>query len=191
MLVLKMYHCDISKMSDEEYISFCFDAENIPHAKMKELNKKRNKKLSVAAGALVRQAIAEEFNIDKSAIRFRRDKNGKPYTESAKVEFSISHSKNIAVCAISDRPVGIDIEKIRDVNLNVAKKLFTPDEQKYVFQIKKFAKQRFFEIWTRKEAYVKLIGYGVPCFPKFSVMKNDNIETIIKKHYILSVAKAK
>lgn len=189
--MLKLYHCDISKMSDDEFIKFCYGEKGTTKEKMQKLNQKRAKKLSVAAGALVRSAIAEEFNIDKDAIRFRRDKKGKPYTESAKVEFSISHSKNIAVCAISDRPVGIDIEKMRDVNFNVAKKLFTPDEQNYVFQIKKLQKQRFFEVWTRKEAYVKLIGFGISYFPKFSVMKNENIETIVKKHYIVSVAKAK
>ena len=189
--MLKMYHCDISKMSDEEYIKLCYGEKGISAEKMQKINQKRNKKLSVAAGALVRRAIAEEFNIDADSVRFRRDKKGKPYTESAKVEFSISHSKSIAVCVISDRPVGIDIEKMRDVNLNVAKKLFTPDEQKYVFQIKKFYKQRFFEIWTRKEAYVKLIGYGISYFPKFSVMGNENIETYVKKHYVLSVAKSR
>ena len=187
--MLKLYHCDISKMSDDEFIKFCYGEKGTTKEKMQKLNKKRAKKLSVAAGALVRRAIAEEFNIDKDSIRFRRDKKGKPYTESAKVEFSISHSKSIAVCAISDRPVGIDIEKMRDVNFNVAKRLFTPDEQKYVFQIKKLQKQRFFEVWTRKEAYVKLLGYGIPYFPKFSVMKNENIETIVKKHYVLSVAR--
>ena len=166
-------------MTDEEYAQLCFGADNPP----------KNKKLSVAGESLVKKAIAQEFDIDKNDIILCRNENGKPYTEDVKVEFSISHSKDIVVCAISDAPVGIDIEKIRDVNLNVAKRLFTPDEQEYVFQNDNFSKQRFFEIWTKKEAYVKRLGLGITHFPNFSVMGNEDIETYVKEHYILSVAK--
>lgn len=174
--MLKLYYCDISKIKDEEYAQLCSDTSISP-----------NQKLSLAGKALAKNAISQEFNIDKEDIIFKKTPKGKPYTESAEVEFSISHSKDIVVCAISDKPVGIDIEKIRKVNLNVAKRLFAPDEQEYIFQ--ECTQQRFFEVWTRKEAYVKLLGYGIPYFPKFSVMGNENIETYVKKHYILSVAR--
>lgn len=176
--MLKLYYCDVSKMTDEEFARLCTDT-----------NKSPNQKLSLAGGALIKNAIAQEFDIDKENVTFKRTQKGKPYTESVDVEFSISHSGDIVVCAVSDNPVGIDIEKIREVNLNVAKRLFTPDEQEYIFE--KNSKQRFFEVWTKKEAYVKLLGLGITYFPKFSVMRNENIETYVKKHYILSVAKAK
>ncbi len=187
--MLKLYHCDISKMSDEDFLKAYIKSEETRRAKADKLKKKPAKKLSIAAGELVRNAIAKEFNIAADDIRFRVDKNGKPYTESAPVHFSISHSKNIAVCAVSDKPVGIDIEYVRDVNLKVAKRLFAPDELMYVFEKWDLSKRRFFEIWTRKEAYVKLIGKGVSYFPNFSVMGNNRIETHIRDKYIVSIAK--
>lgn len=187
--MLKLFHCDISKMSDEDFLKAYIKSDETRKLKADKLKNKPDKKLSIAAGELVRKAIAKEFDIDSESIRFRIDSKGKPYTESAPVHFSISHSKNIAVCAISDKPVGIDIEYIRDVNLNVAKRQFAPDEIRYVFEKWELTKQRFFEIWTRKEAYVKLIGKGVSYFPKFSVMGNRRIETHIKNRYIVSIAR--
>ncbi len=186
--MLKLYHCDISKMSDDDFLKLYIKSEETRRAKADRLKKKPAKKLSIAAGELVRDAISKEFSIPKDDIRFRVDKNGKPYTESAPVHFSISHSKNIAVCAISDHPVGIDIECVRDVNINIAKRQFAADELRYVFEKWDLSKQRFFEIWTRKEAYVKLIGKGISHFPNFSVMNNNSIETHIRGKYIVSIA---
>ena len=186
--MLKMFYCDVENMSDAEFQRLYYKSDERRKAKVDRLRKRPAKKLSVAAGDLLRKAIAEEFNINASELRFRSGKNGKPYVENAKVEFSISHSENIAVCVLSDKPVGIDIEYIRDVNVNVARRLFTQDEQNYVFEKWPLVKQRFFEVWTRKEAYVKMLGKGVPYFPEFSTMGKPGIQTHIREKYIVSVA---
>ena len=187
--MLKLYHCDVSKMSEAEFSKLYYKSDENRKAKADRLRKRPAKRLSVAAGELIRNAIADEFNIDAKDLRFRTGKSGKPYVENVKVEFSISHSGNIAVCAISDKPVGVDVEFIRDVNVNVAKRLFTLDEQNYVFEKWALSKQRFFEIWTRKEAYVKMLGRGISYFPEFSTMGNQNIETHVRNKYIVSVAR--
>ena len=186
--MLEIYHYDISKMSDEEFLKMYSGSEKSRKAKADKLKNDAAKRLSVAAGELTRIKIAEKIGMNKEDIRFRMGKNGKPYIENANIEFSISHSGNIAMCAISDEPVGIDIEYIRDVDISLAKKHFAPDEQLYVFEKKENAKLRFFEIWTRKEAYVKLLGKGISYFPEFSTMGNGNIETHIRNKYIVSVA---
>ena len=187
--MLKLYYCDISKMSEVEFQALYYKSDENRKAKADRLRKRPAKRLSIAAGELMRNAIANEFNIDAKELRFRTGKSGKPYVENVRVEFSISHSGNIAVCALSDKPVGIDVEHLRDVNMNVAKRLFTPDEQNYVFEKWALAKQRFLEIWTRKEAYVKMLGKGITYFPEFSTMGNQNIETHIREKYIVSVAR--
>ncbi len=186
--MIEIYHCDISKISDEEFFNMYLSADENRKAKADKLKDNCAKKLSVVAGELTRKVIAEKFNIDAKDIRFRTGENGKPYIENVDVCFSISHSSDIAVCAISDKPVGIDIERIRGINTDIAKKHFTTDEQEYVFEKKCFSKQRFFEIWTRKEAYAKMIGKGVAYFPEFSTMGNEKITTHIRKKYIVSVA---
>lgn len=186
--MLKLFYCDVTEMSEAEFCALYYKSDERRKAKVDRLRKRPAKRLSVAAGNLVRKAIAKELNMNPADLRFRTGKNGKPFVENARVQFSISHSGDIAVCALSNKPVGIDIEQIREVNVKVARRLFTPDEQTYVFEKWTQVKERFFEVWTRKEAYVKMLGKGVSHFPQFSVMGNKNIQTHIRERYIVSVA---
>lgn len=189
--MLEIYHYDISGMSDEEIEKMYLGSDKNRKEKADKLKKDEKKKLSIAAGDLVRSVISKKFNIDKKDVRFRVEKGGKPHIEGIDVNFSISHSGTIALCAIADSPVGIDIEKIRDMDLSVAKKHFAPDEQDYVFEKMSLSRQRFFEVWTRKEAYVKMLGRGISYFPEFSTMGDKRIITHIRSRYIVSVCTMK
>ena len=81
--------------------------------------------------------------------------NGKPYVEGDPLFFSISHSKNTAVFALSDKPVGIDLEFIdgkRKVESIISR--FTDREKSEI----KGNLPLFYENWVVKEAYIKFIG---------------------------------
>ena len=73
--------------------------------------------------------------------------------------FNISHSSNYAVCIVGDRPVGIDIEEIREGRQNLARRFFDKDETEWIEEGD--SDERFFRIWTLKEAYGKATGQGV------------------------------
>jgi len=80
--------------------------------------------------------------------------------------FNVSHSGNYTVVAISNRPIGVDIEIIRDFSAILAKKLFNEDELKYISgtgpsRKKSLMQQSFYQIWTAKEAYLKYLGTGI------------------------------
>ena len=186
--MLKIYHCDAFKILDEDFKSIYLNSDEDRKKKADKIKNTTKRKLSILAEDLVKNAISENFTIEKSDVSLRVGKNGKPYAENIDAEFSISHSGNVVVCAVSDKPVGIDIEKIRDVNESVARRLFTEDERDYVFRDGDFSKERFFEIWTRKEAYVKMMGEGLSYFLKFSSVGDENIKTYIKNKYVVSVA---
>lgn len=84
------------------------------------------------------------------------DDLGKPMFDSAFV--SISHSSDMWICAISDRPCGIDIEKRRRVDhMKIARRFFTETEVK---EVTEKGIESFFRIWTAKEAYAKYTGLG-------------------------------
>ena len=85
---------------------------------------------------------------------------GKPYFLShCEIFFNISHSSNYVACAISDRPVGIDIEGGRKARQNLAKRFFDESEASWINECQ--SEERFFRIWTLKEAYGKATGKGV------------------------------
>lgn len=90
------------------------------------------------------------------AINFTE--NGKPYVEGDPLFFSISHSKNTAVFALSDKPVGIDLEFIdgkRKVESVLSR--FTDREKSEI----NGNLPLFYENWVVKEAYIKYIGSTV------------------------------
>jgi Phosphopantetheinyl transferase len=71
------------------------------------------------------------------------------------VWFSLSHSGLYALCAISDRPVGADIQEPRRTNLSIARR-FCPDEQKFLSSLPESEREAaFFRLWTRKESWIK------------------------------------
>ena len=106
--------------------------------------------------------VNKKFNNTIKTIEnteIQRTSKGKPYVEADNLEFSISHSGNLWTCLVSDVPVGVDIQKIRAVDAGkLAVRFFTEGEQQY---IAKFGKESFFDIWVRKEAYVKYTGTGI------------------------------
>lgn len=80
--------------------------------------------------------------------------SGKPYKDN--VEFSLSHSNEYVILATSNSPIGIDIEKIKDINPNLIDYSFVELDAK---EIK--TKEEFFSRWVLKESLVKCIGTGL------------------------------
>jgi len=73
----------------------------------------------------------------------------------------LSHSNGRILVALSDQPVGVDIEYIdaRRPIPDIARRVFTPKQQAQLQQLEAKAAQRiFFELWTRKEALVKALA---------------------------------
>jgi phosphopantetheine--protein transferase-like protein len=94
-----------------------------------------------------------------------RDTNGKPYFSGNQLYFSLSHTKTMALCAVSDAPVGADCETVRPISPRVANRVLSPLElTQYRTAID--PQDAFFRFWTMKEAWVKYTGEGLHGFPK-------------------------
>ena len=128
--------------------------------KQREINsikveKKRNER--IVSDHVKRKALSDYCGVEPSNIEFGVSDKGKPFAKGLDVHFNVSHSAGIVVCAVSDNEIGIDIEKIKPINPEAAKKFACPDELEYISS----HKNGFFEIWTLKEAYFKCIGSGL------------------------------
>ena len=77
--------------------------------------------------------------------------------------FNISHTRGIGVVVFSRQEIGIDIEKIECFNRRIVERFYCSEEKKYIFDEKdeEKRKQHFYEIWTKKEAYLKWSGTGI------------------------------
>lgn len=116
----------------------------------------------IAAGAL------EVCTLGVRESEIALDELGKPTLPGGGVYFSVSHSGDYAVLALSGFEVGADIEKIEAVRHSVAERVFTPEELTWM---KENAETRFYILWTLKESVCKLDGRGLSLPPEsFSVL---------------------
>ena len=88
---------------------------------------------------------------------------GKPYLKDyPQIHFNISHGKDIAICAISNEPVGADVEKIHDFNPLILRKVLTDAEKEFWDSLPEDEKETwFYRFWTLKEARIKHAGMGL------------------------------
>lgn len=106
---------------------------------------------SIASRILLKNLLSE-YNID-DGYNIDFDANGKPfYRGSKEIYVSLSHSGDFVAAAVSEKPVGIDIQVFKNVSDRLINKTCTATEKKYIFQNNK---NLFFKFWTLKEAYAK------------------------------------
>jgi 4'-phosphopantetheinyl transferase len=173
------------KLIKTEGKNFC-DYEHLQNAlpairqqKIAALIRDEDKLLSLAAGLLIKRELPVDAIIST-------DEFGKPYIINySDIHFGVSHSKGAAVFAEARSPIGIDIEKIKpfDDMERIAKRYFAPDEYDYC----RGNSARFFEIWTKKEAYIKMTGRGLSQgLRSFSVLSDKRIRTVLYENYYIS-----
>lgn len=129
--------------------------------------------------------------------------NHKPFLlEAPHIDFNISHTMGLVVCAIGNRDIGIDAELIRPFEERLLRRVCSKKEQDYVLEVDdiQIREERFFRLWTLKESFVKAIGRGIAFSLKdisFTIEENGIIKSSVQgfryaqvkvsQKYILSV----
>lgn len=153
----KISFLDVSAIGDEPLSEHFGNMSESRKAETDALPSELKKKQKIAADMLCRQMISEKCGTPENEIVFSKNSFGKPVAENADVFFSISHSGDFVACAVSDREIGIDIEKIRGIQFRAAEKFSTASELEYIGN----DLTRFFRVWTLKEAFFKCKGTGL------------------------------
>ena len=134
----------------------------------------KDKKLSCGVYLLLMKLLEEE-NITNPTIK--TEKYGKAYISNYEnIHFNVSHSRNMICCAISDRPVGVDIEfSDPTIDLNIAKNYFFNTEYESIMKSPNPADE-FFNYWVLKESYMKYTGLGFNLdLDSFEILISDGI----------------
>lgn len=104
------------------------------------------------------------------SLQFGFNENGKPYLrDHADMHFNLSHSGNYLLVALAGFPVGIDLEfkEKNDLLSETASVVFSEEEFLHLNSDNAGGfMEKFYNFWTRKEAYIKAIGCGFSCDPK-------------------------
>lgn len=143
-----------------------------------QISNPKQKALSAGASLILTSALAE-FGINASMENIAYNQHGKPYLKDhPDVHFSLSHSVNIAMCAVSDTTVGCDVQYVKNITARVAKRFFTPNEQSKIANATD-AQDEFTRIWVLKESYVKYLGLGISACPLTSFDIDEIASTVI------------
>jgi len=118
---------------------------------------------SLAAEILVRTLACRMLSLHNNQLSFKKNSWGKPYLAgSHDFHFNVSHSNAWVICAVDSLPVGLDIELVAPVNLTIADRFFAAPEVRQLHNLPaEMRLDRFYELWTLKESYIKSIGKGL------------------------------
>lgn len=169
MLIYRIESVDYLKDQD----LFSKEYARVPPYRRKKidaLKRPEDKRLSLGAELLLEKVLREAGFHELAETRdIALTERGKPYivqktqdaSKASVPYFCLSHSGERVMCALSDRPVGVDIEKAdrgaKDCTV-LARRFFSAAEAEAVEK----APDTFHKIWTLKEAYAKCLDIPLP-----------------------------
>ncbi len=171
---LATYKAVLSDQEQERYQRFHFEKDRHSY---------------LVSHALLRYALSQYFDVLPARWQFSANHQGKPSLSSAhklpEIYFNLSHTDGLSACVITaNRECGIDVEhQSRNNNLQaVAQRMFAEEERAGLNQ--QNIEQKFYALWTLREAYVKALGSGLSGSSKefyFDVNKQDLSVKLFRK----------
>lgn len=118
---------------------------------------------TLLADALIRAVACRHLQRTNHELQFKMNEYGKPFLDGAdKFYFNLSHSGKWVVCAADNQAIGIDIEEIAPVEMDIAKLYFSAEEFAYLMAKNQADRlPLFYDLWTLKESYIKALGCGL------------------------------
>lgn len=142
-----------------ERLMACVSPEK--RARIQRFYREEDRVRGLIADILARSVITRETGLENHQIEFYTNDYGKPFLKGRDdFQFNLSHSGIWVVGAMDNLPIGIDVERIQPIDLDISENYFSPDEhQDLMAQVDKFA--YFFTLWSLKESYIKIVGKGL------------------------------
>lgn len=145
----------------------CLSPDELDRAGRYHFDRDRNR--FIAGRGLLRAILASYLDREAGQLQFDYSARGKPalaaHVVDGPLHFNLAHSDDLMLLAITrDGAVGVDVERLRPVDMveEIAERFFAAQESsglKALPDTKKSA--AFFNLWTRKEAWLKATGEGI------------------------------
>ena len=147
----------------------------------------QGQRLCVLAYQLLKQGLKDEYGIVENPV-FDYNEHGKPaIVGHPEICFNLSHCREAAICVLSDRPVGVDVESIREYKDSLVNYTMNKEE---ICQIESAENPAaaFIRLWTMKEATMKLIGTGISNDMKMVIdSQKYKYTTVDRQRYIYTI----
>jgi 4'-phosphopantetheinyl transferase len=154
VLGFRLASCKVTEISEVIY-------SLLPEKKRIQIEKHKtasNRKMHYLGWQLLSELLIEA-KLDPALLKeIMIGENGNPYDSQNRYYFSISYSYPFALCVLSDKPIGVDMELLSNLTLDEIELFCHPDELDRLGDAP--TQRELYQIWTKKEAVLKLLGTG-------------------------------
>lgn len=160
--MIKLYASSIFTIKNEEINDYASFISKQRRDRIRNFRNTDDMKRSLLAELLVRKIVMNWYDLKNSQIFFNLNPFGKPFIKNLPhFQFNLSHSGQWVVFAVGNKAVGVDIQEIREIDLDTVKYLLNEREIYEFLNLAQDKRQEYFFLrWTRKESYLKVIGTG-------------------------------
>lgn len=161
MIDLHVVDLDAARVDEARYCGVLDDEERarIDRTIIPEIRRRR-----ALGRATLRRLIAQKLAVDPRALAFEYGDVGKPSVRGHRIEFNVSDSGALWVCAVGGgAPLGVDVEVARDnVDIEgVGRRVYVERERAQIEARPEHDRRAtFYRLWTLKESYMKAVGLG-------------------------------
>jgi 4'-phosphopantetheinyl transferase len=150
------------------------------------------RKTCAMAYLLLCEGLQKEYGLTEKPV-FTYGEHGKPsIVGHPDIHFNLSHCREGVICAISEQPVGVDIESIREFHDSLVHYTMNEAEQRQIENAPNAA-EAFIRFWTMKEAALKLAGTGISNNLKDVITDDYDFDVVIspRRTYIYTICTLK
>lgn len=174
MVLYKEVRDDISLLTDSEVEEML---AMLPEWRKAQINGYRSvsrKREAVIASTMLTNMLKRHFGIS-ILPEFEIGEHGKPSLKGfTDIHFNISHCSKAVCCAVSDAPIGIDIEGLGRYKETLARHCMNDEEISTILSASS-PDTEFTRLWTQKEAILKLTGEGITTDMRTVMSSHTNV----------------
>ncbi len=190
--VLDVYLMSMPAESTEQTLSVFPEARQAQIDDAKNTNVKRER---YYVWKLLEYGLKRSFSLSLNEAELKCSHG---YWHSPHCYFSLSHSGNIVAVAVSNRPVGVDIELIAPFAQKTESTFISPQKfaekicaKEELASLPDFAPETLTKVWTQKESQFKKTG-ARSFWPRKVIIKKESAQTVFGEldgnGYCLSVS---
>lgn len=166
---VQVFVCPVSRVPQDHvilshYLSFLNAAEKLRYDQYLP----QAARLFLISRVLTKSVLADKLGISPHQVNIQLQPNGKPFVQDGKtIYFNLSHSADVIVLAVTEEgEIGVDVERVnREFEWRRVDSVLALSEIDWIQENESTdpfsVYQRFFQIWTLKEAYIKCTGEGM------------------------------
>ena len=163
--MLRVYYAEVAAVPDQPG---ALPLSSYRLAQLSSCRSPQKRRQGIGAELLLIHALRSLKRDLPLPLMIEKEPGGKPFLSGTPIHFSLSHSGEIAACALCDAPVGIDVETERPLKEPLLRRCFSEEEQRLILA-SEYPAASFTSLWTQKESYLKAIGEGLRSLGKIDL----------------------